>query len=100
MAAHHQEMCSPRVKALIVERLDLIVDAAWIVNDQPLVADSGLELDSVDTLELMIGVEMEFGATITDDETGVFGSVSRLVGASRPVPRSRSPPSRPDTTNL
>jgi acyl carrier protein len=70
-------LCS-QLRALIVERLDLPVDPDWITDDQPLVG-RGLELDSVDTLELMIGVEAEFGTTITDDEIGVFGSVSRLA---------------------
>ena len=76
-AAERQEMCA-RVKRLIVERLDLPIDPDWITDDQPLVG-RGLELDSVDTLELMIAIEMEFGTTITDDETGVFGCVARIV---------------------
>lgn len=76
-AAERQEFCH-RVKTLIVERLDLPISPEWITDDQPLIA-RGLELDSVDTLELMIGIEMEFGEAITDDEIGVFGSVSRLV---------------------
>lgn len=66
------------VKAMIVERLDLPIDPDWITDDQPLIA-RGLELDSVDTLELMIGVEAEFGVTLMDDEVAAFGSVSKLV---------------------
>jgi len=76
-AAKRQEACQ-EVKHLIVDRLDLPVSPDWITDDQPLVA-RGLELDSVDTLELMIGIEMAFGEAITDDEIGVFGSVSRIV---------------------
>jgi acyl carrier protein len=76
-AAHRQSMCH-RVKEMIVSRLDLPIPAAWITDDQPLIA-RGLELDSVDTLELMIGIEAEFGVSITDDEVGVFGSTSRIV---------------------
>lgn len=63
---------------MIVERLDLPIDPKWITDDQPVIA-RGLELDSVDVLELIIGIEAVFGASITDDEIGAFGSVSRLV---------------------
>ncbi len=76
-AAHRLDMCL-KVKQMIVERLDLPIDPRWITDDQPLIG-RGLELDSVDTLELVIGVDAEFGVSITDDEVGVFGSTSRLV---------------------
>lgn len=76
-ATVRQDKCQ-RLKTMIVDRLDLPVDPAWITDDQPLIA-RGLELDSVDTLELMIGIESEFGVSLTDDEVGAFGSVSRLV---------------------
>lgn len=76
-AAKRQARCR-RLKELIVARLDLPIPAQWITDDQPLVG-RGLELDSVDTLELMLGIDAEFGVSITDDEIGVFGSVSRVV---------------------
>jgi acyl carrier protein len=76
-AAERQERCH-QVKQMIVDRLDLPADPSWITDDQPLIA-RGLELDSVDTLELIIGVEAVFGVSLTDEEVGAFGSVSRLV---------------------
>ena len=76
-AADRQAKCR-RVKEMIVDRLDLPVDTAWITDDQALIG-RGLELDSVDTLELMIGMEDEFGVALMDDEVAAFGSVSRLV---------------------
>jgi acyl carrier protein len=76
-AAHRQEMCG-RIKTMIVERLDLSVPAGWITDDQPLFG-RGLELDSVDALELIVGIEAEFGVGLTDDEMEWFGSVSRVV---------------------
>lgn len=80
-------MCR-QIKEMIVDRLDLPVEPDWITDDQPLVA-RGLELDSVDTLELIIGIEAVFGTSITDEEMGAFGSVSRLVDrieAGEPLP--------------
>jgi acyl carrier protein len=70
-----------KVKEMIVERLELPVEPDWITDDQALIG-RGLELDSVDTLELMIGMEAEFGVTLMDDEVAAFGSVSRLVDRS------------------
>jgi acyl carrier protein len=88
-AAHRHEMCA-QVKEMIVDRLDLPIEPAWVTDDQPLIA-RGLELDSVDVLELIIGIEAAFGASITDDEIGALGSVSRVVdriefGGPLPVP--------------
>ncbi|HKY14943.1 MAG TPA: phosphopantetheine-binding protein [Microthrixaceae bacterium] len=76
-AAERQSECS-RLRQVIVDRLDLPVDPDWITDDQPLFG-RGLELDSVDALEIMVGIEDEFGASITDDETDVFGSVNALL---------------------
>lgn len=72
-----QELCR-RLKKMVVERLNLQVDADWITDDQPLIG-RGLELDSVDALELVVGTESEFGVAITDDRMDVFGSINRLA---------------------
>lgn len=66
------------VKALIVERLDLPIDPAWITDDQPLFG-RGLELDSVDALELVSGIEYELNVAIEDDDVGVFGSINSII---------------------
>jgi acyl carrier protein len=76
-AAARQARCLT-IKRMIVERLDLPIDPEWITDDQPIIG-RGLELDSVDTLELMVGIEAEFDVSITDDEMHVFGSISRLL---------------------
>jgi 3-hydroxyacyl-[acyl-carrier-protein] dehydratase len=82
-AAERQAKCR-RVKEMLVDRLELPIEPDWITDDQALIG-RGLELDSVDTLELMIGIEAEFGVTILDDEVAAFGSVSRLRVISSPV---------------
>ncbi len=76
-AAERRSECA-QLRRVIVDRLDLPLDADWISDDQPLFG-RGLELDSVDALEIMVGIEDEFGASISDDETDVFGSVNSLL---------------------
>lgn len=76
-AQERRELCR-QLKTMIVERLDLPVDAEWITDDQPLIG-RGLELDSVDALELVVGVEAQFGVAITDERMDVFGSINRLA---------------------
>jgi acyl carrier protein len=71
-----------RVKDLIVRQLKLEMDPAEIKDGVPLFGDSadGLNLDSIDALELVLGVEKEFGIKVQDEEVGVkaFASVDAL----------------------
>jgi len=74
------ENLAPRVKELIVRRLKLDIDPTSIENDAPLFGE-GLGLDSIDALELVLGLEQEFGIKVEDEEVGVkaFASVNALV---------------------
>ena len=74
------ENLAPRVKELIVRRLKLDIDPAAIEDDAPLFGE-GLGLDSIDALELVLGLEQEFGIKVEDEEVGVkaFASVNALV---------------------
>lgn len=67
-----------QLKEVLVERLDLPIDPLWITDDQPLFG-RGLELDSVDSLELAVGVDDVAEVSITDEEIGLFGSVNRVI---------------------
>lgn len=58
-----------RIKQLIVERLKLEIAPADIGDTQPLFGE-GLGLDSIDALELVLGLEQEFGVKIEDEEVG------------------------------
>jgi acyl carrier protein len=73
-----------KVKELIVRRLKLDIDPASIEDAAPLFGE-GLGLDSIDALELVLGVEQEFGIKIADEEVGVkaFSSVDALAGFIR-----------------
>ena len=69
-----------QIKRLIVDRLKLEVDPATIDDAQPLFGE-GLGLDSIDALELVLGVEQEFGVKIEDEEMGAaaLSSVDSLA---------------------
>jgi len=58
-----------QIKQLIVERLKLEVAPDAIEDAQPLFGD-GLGLDSIDALELVLGIEQAFGVKIEDEEMG------------------------------
>ena len=69
------------VKKLIIERLKLEeITIEDIDTDAPLFGE-GLGLDSIDALELVIGLEKEYGASIPDAEVGkkVFQSVRTIA---------------------
>lgn len=70
-----------KVKELIINRLQLEgITPTDIDSAAPLFGD-GLGLDSIDALELVIGIEKEFGVRIQDEEVGnkAFASVNALV---------------------
>lgn len=75
--ATRRGLCS-RIKEMIVDRLDLPIEVDWITDDQPLFG-RGLELDSVDALELVSSIEYEFDIAVQDDDIGVFGSVNTIA---------------------
>jgi len=69
-----------RLKGMIVERLKLQVDPAGIDDDSPLFGE-GLGLDSIDALELVVGLEQEFGVQVPDEAVGreAFASINTLA---------------------
>ncbi|HEY9287025.1 MAG TPA: phosphopantetheine-binding protein [Candidatus Dormibacteraeota bacterium] len=67
-----------RVREVLVERLQLPIDPDWLTDDQPLFG-RGIELDSVDALEIALALDAEFGVAISDEDPSIFGSVARLA---------------------
>ena len=70
-----------KIKQLIIQRLKLIeMTPEMIEIDAPLFGE-GLGLDSIDALELVLGLEKEFGVIIPDAEVGkrVFQSVRTMT---------------------
>lgn len=70
-----------RVKELIINRLQLEGITPEDIDDAAPLFGDGLGLDSIDALELVIGIEKEFGVRIQDEEVGTkaFASVNALV---------------------
>lgn len=68
------------IQKLIVDRLKLEIEPGSIDPAQPLFGE-GLGLDSIDALELVLGVEQEFGVRIEDEESGLqaLASVASLA---------------------
>lgn len=70
-----------RVKKLIIERLQLEGVTPDDIDNAAALFGDGLGLDSIDALELVIGIEKEFGVRIQDEDMGskAFASVNALV---------------------
>jgi acyl carrier protein len=84
-----------RIKTMIVETLRLEdVDPASIKDDEPLIG-TGLSIDSIDALELVVALEKEYGIKIKSSEESMvaLSSVSGLVAFIRQnADPSRLPP--------
>ncbi len=77
-----------QIKVLLVDRLKLERDAASIGDDEPLFGPDGLGLDSIDALELVLGIEQEFGVAIDDSQSGseilaTVNTIADFVAAKR-----------------
>ena len=82
--SYDKDEIARKLKEMITERLNLETNPQQIGDDQPLF-DPGqpgsLGLDSVEALEIVVGVEEIFGVRIEDDEAieQRFYSVSTLA---------------------
>lgn len=81
-----------RIKRLIVERLKLEMEPEEIGDADPLFGE-GLGLDSIDALELVLGLEQEFGVKIEDEEVGgeALASVDSLADFVRDKAAAEKP---------
>ena len=72
-----------RIKAMMVENLMLQVTAAEIGDDLPLFGPGGLGLDSVDALQLVVGLDKNFGVKIPDPTAAkeILRSVNTITEA-------------------
>lgn len=68
-------MVFDKIRDIIVEQLS--VDKSLVTVDTNLMKD--LEADSLDAVEIIMGIEEEFGIEIPDDEAEKFQTVGDLV---------------------
>lgn len=70
-----------RVKEMIIDRLKLEGMTPDQIGDQTPLFGEGLGLDSIDALELVLGIEQVFGVKIEDEASGTkaFRSVEALT---------------------
>jgi acyl carrier protein len=71
------------IKQLMVENLMLQVTADEIGDDQPLFGPGSLGLDSVDALQIVVGLDKHYRLKIPDPETArtVLQSVASIADA-------------------
>ncbi|MGC1481707.1 MAG: phosphopantetheine-binding protein [Chthoniobacterales bacterium] len=70
-----------RIKQMMVENLMLKMQPEDIADDTPLFAPEGLALDSIDALELAVGLEKNFGVATPSAEVAkeAFVSVNTIT---------------------
>ena len=70
-----------RIKGMMVENLMLKMAPEDIGDDTPLFSPEGLALDSIDALELAVGIEKNFGIATPSAEVArhAFVSVSTIA---------------------
>ena len=70
-----------RVKTMIIERLKLEGMTSEQIDDQAPLFGDGLGLDSIDALELVLGIEQTFSVKIEDEADGLkaFKNVDSLT---------------------
>ena len=68
-------MTFDKIKAIIIDKLD--VEESQVTMDTDILKD--LEADSLDAVEVILGVEEEFGIEIPDEAADNFSKVSDIV---------------------
>ena len=61
-----------RIKSMMVENLMLKMAPEAIGDDAPLFSPEGLALDSIDALELAVGIEKNFGVATPNAEVAAY----------------------------
>ncbi|MBI3092477.1 MAG: acyl carrier protein [Candidatus Tectomicrobia bacterium] len=79
----HLKTIKKALKDLIVRRIRMKISPQEIGDKQPLFGEEegGLGLDSIEALEIIVGIESEFGVGIKEDEETIaqFYSVDTLA---------------------
>lgn len=65
------------VKNLLIQQVDLPLNPEDIKAEEPLFGE-GLGLDSIDSLEIIVGLEKEYGLKLSEEEMEVLYSVDTI----------------------
>ncbi|MEK6790625.1 MAG: phosphopantetheine-binding protein [Deltaproteobacteria bacterium] len=76
------------IKQMLVRRLKLKMEPDAIKDDAPLFGDSGVGLDSIDALELVVGLQKEYNVVIGDKSVAekalaTVNTIAEFVSASK-----------------
>jgi acyl carrier protein len=66
------------IKAELVERLDLEIQPEWI-DDDVFLFGGGLGLDSIDAMEIIIGMQTRFELAVPEDSLSILRTVNTLA---------------------
>jgi acyl carrier protein len=69
------------VKQMIIARLGLEIDPDSVEIDAPIFASfgEGLNLDSIDALELVVALNENYSVKVGDEDMGIFRSVRTIT---------------------
>jgi acyl carrier protein len=97
--ALERRQLNERIKQLLVESLDLNCSPEQITDDQPLFG-RGLELDSLDALELVVSIEEAFEVTISDDDVSALSTVNKIADYILACQQGQTPVPSPTFTGM
>ena len=80
-----QEDVIPRLKKLMTERLRLAPERTDSLEPDSLLLKDGLGLDSLDCIELLLGIEDEFDLEFNEEQEGWMESFTSLAALSQLV---------------
>ena len=75
----------PRLKKLMTERLRLAPERTASLEPDSLLLKDGLGLDSLDCIELLLGIEDEFDLEFSEEQEGWMESFTSLAALSQLV---------------
>ncbi len=76
------------LRNLFITKLKLKISPEEIKEDTPIFGAEGLDLDSIDILELIVGIKKEFGVEIADRKVAekvfiTIGSIVQYIESNR-----------------
>ncbi|MDR1066771.1 MAG: phosphopantetheine-binding protein [Clostridiales bacterium] len=77
LAEERRDLCD-EIKKMIIDQLSLEVTPEFITNDQPIFG-RGLELDSIDALDISVGLYDAFEVAVNDDNTAIYSSINTIA---------------------